>query len=77
MHPAQYLRRKEAAEYLKARYGFGSVSTLAKLAVFGGGPEFHKAGPTVALYEPSALDNWARAKISAPLTSTSAGAEAA
>jgi hypothetical protein len=76
MHPTQYLRRKDAAEYLKSRYGFGSVSTLAKLAVFGGGPEFRKAGAMV-LYEQSALDAWARARISGPIASTSELAEAA
>jgi hypothetical protein len=76
MPTAQYMRRKDAAEYLKSKYGFGSVSTLAKLAVFGGGPEFHKAG-AAALYTQPALDAWARAKISGPLASTSARVEAA
>jgi hypothetical protein len=28
MHTAQYLRRKQAGEYLKAKYGFGSEKTL-------------------------------------------------
>lgn len=65
-----YLRRKGAAEYLKARYGFGAARTLAKLAVLGFGPRSHKAG-AIVLYEPTALDKWAIAKISGPRHSTS------
>ncbi len=70
MPPAQFLRRKDAGEYLKTKYGFGSEKILAKLACLGGGPLFHKAG-IAALYTPSALDDWAPAKISAPQRSTS------
>jgi hypothetical protein len=70
MHPAQYLRRKQAGEYLKSKYGFGSEKTLAKLACIGGGPEFRKAGPA-AIYEPPKLDEWALSKIGAPQRSTS------
>ena len=65
-----FLRRKQAGEYLKTKYGFGSEKTLAKLACVGGGPQFRKAG-TAALYEPSALDTWALSKIGAPQRSTS------
>ncbi len=70
MHTAQYLRRKQAGEYLKAKYGFGSEKTLAKLACLGGGPEFRKAAKA-AIYEPAKLDEWALAKIGAPQRSTS------
>jgi hypothetical protein len=70
MHPAQFLRRKQAGEYLKAKFGFGSEKTLAKLACIGGGPEFCKAG-TAALYEPAKLDEWALAKIGPSQRSTS------
>jgi hypothetical protein len=70
MNSAQYLRRKNAGDYLKTKYGFGSEKTLAKLACVGGGPTFHKAGPA-ALYEPAALDEWALSKIGAPQRSTS------
>ena len=70
MHPAQYLRRKQAGEYLKSRYGFGSEKTLAKLAVVGGGPLFHKAA-NAAIYRPEDLDAWALSKIGAPQKSTS------
>ena len=47
-----FLRRKDAADYLKNRYGFGAARTLAKLACIGGGPVFRKAG-AAALYEKS------------------------
>lgn len=67
---ADYLRRVEAGEYLKAKYGFGSFRTLAKLASVGGGPEFHKAG-AVVLYTVEALDAWAVAKLGPALASTS------
>jgi hypothetical protein len=70
MHPAQFLRRKAAGEYLKSKYGFGSEKTLAKLASIGGGPEFRKAGAAV-IYEIPKLDEWALAKIGAPQRSTS------
>jgi hypothetical protein len=70
MHPAQYLRRKQAGEYLKSKFGFGSERTLAKLACVGGGPEFRKAS-NAALYEPAKLDEWAFAQIGRPQRSTS------
>ncbi len=76
MHSPQFLRRKAAGEYLRAKFGFGSEKTLAKLACLGGGPEFRKAG-TAALYEPAKLDEWAAAKISAPIVSTSESPRAA
>lgn len=53
----KYLRRKEAAEYLKSRYGIGSRNSLDKLASMGGGPRFVKIGGA-ACYEPAALDDW-------------------
>jgi hypothetical protein len=75
LHPAQYLRRKQAGEYLKSKFGFGSEKTLAKLAVVGGGPIFHKAA-NAAIYRPEDLDSWALAKIGAPQKSTSDAAAA-
>jgi hypothetical protein len=65
-----FLRRKDAGEYLKEKFGFGSEKSLAKLACVGGGPPFHKAGRTT-LYAPAALDEWALAKSGAPIASTS------
>jgi hypothetical protein len=76
MSDARYFRRREAAEYLKNKYGFTSPATLAKLACIGGGPEFHKVGPLV-LYKPTCLDDWACAKIGAPQRSTSDRSKAA
>ena len=66
----QFLRRDAAGEYLKKTYGFGAARTLAKGAVTGDTPEFHKAGRLV-LYTRDALDKWALAKIGAPQRSTS------
>jgi hypothetical protein len=65
-----FLRRKQAGEFLLARYGFGAEKTLAKLAVIGGGPKFRKAG-RIPLYTIEDLDSWALAKIGAPVRSTS------
>jgi hypothetical protein len=77
MQPEQYLRRKAAGEYLKAKYGFGSEKTLAKLACLSSdGPRFAKAGPVV-LYTKDDLDEWARSKIGRPQRSTSDAPEAA
>ena len=70
MHPAQYLRRKDAANYLKSKYGFCTERTLAKLACVGGGPEMVYAG-SIPLYTEEALNCWALAKIGAPVRSTS------
>jgi hypothetical protein len=70
MHPAQYLRRREAARYLKDKYGYGSERGLAKLACIGGGPIFRKFGKYV-VYDENDLDAWAQARLSAPMRSTS------
>jgi hypothetical protein len=65
-----YVRRKQAGEYLQAKYGFGAEKTLAKLAVIGGGPEYRMAG-RFPLYRMEDLDNWALGKIGAPVRNTS------
>lgn len=70
MNNPSFLRRDQAAAYLRSRYGHGSVKTLAKLACLGGGPEFRKAGSMV-LYEPEKLDEWALSRIGRPQLSTS------
>jgi hypothetical protein len=68
---APYLRRAQAAEYVRARWGLPcACQTLAKLAVIGGGPVFRKAG-RYPLYRLEDLDGWAAAKIGHPRTSTS------
>ena len=69
--PECFLRRKAAGVYLTHKYGFGAARTLAKAAVTGEGPDFHKAG-RVVLYTQQALDKWALAKIGAARRSTSA-----
>jgi hypothetical protein len=70
MQPAQYLRRKEAGQYLRDKFGFGSYGTLAKLATVGGGPEYCYIG-TIPVYLPAKLDEWALSKLSQPVRSTS------
>jgi hypothetical protein len=58
----KYLRRREAAEYIRKRYGFCTAKTLAKLAVIGGGPPMAKAG-SIAIYPLDGLDLWAESKV--------------
>lgn len=70
MKPDIFLRRPEAAQYLREKYGFGSPRTLAKLACVGGGPPFRKAGPRIVLYEPPDLDDWALSRLSARIRHT-------
>ena len=65
------LRRKEASAYLLREWGISRTpKTLAKLAVIGGGPAFQKDG-RIPLHTEQALDDWARAQLTPPLTSTS------
>ena len=65
------LRRIEASEYLENHHGIRrTVSTMAKLAVIGGGPVFRRAGRT-PLYAPDDLDAWAAAKLGPPQRTTS------
>jgi hypothetical protein len=68
---SRLLRRREAAWYVRAKWGVPlSNRTLAKLAVIGGGPPYRKAG-RFALYELRDLDTWATAKIGPKQRSTS------
>ena len=69
MNQSDYLRRSGAAEYLQRNYGFGTVQTLAKLAVVGGGPVYRKVG-RIPLYQPEDLDAWVRSRMSKPVAST-------
>lgn len=69
--PANYLRRKDASDYLLKTWGLKrSPNYLAKLAVVGGGPAFHKGGRD-PLYAPADLDGWAGQIIGPRLSSTS------
>ena len=38
----QFLRRRQAADYLQSKYGFGAMATLAKGAVTGDTPSIVK-----------------------------------
>lgn len=65
------MRRDQVAAYLQSTWGIRrTVGTLAKLAVVGGGPPFHKDG-RVPLYDPALVDAWARERLGAARTSTS------
>jgi hypothetical protein len=66
----RFLRRREAAEYVHHKFGFCSEKSLAKLAVVGGGPIYRKVGK-FPVYSPADLDEWASAKLSPPVRSTS------
>ena len=71
---SRYLRRDEAARYVREQWGQPcSTRWLAKLAVTGGGPIFRKAG-RFPLYTTSDLDDWAGARLGKPQRSTSAEA---
>jgi hypothetical protein len=69
MSGTDFLRRKDAAFYLRTRYGIGSFQSLAKLAMTGDGPVFRKCGRCV-LYAPHDLDEWMQTRLSVPLRST-------
>jgi hypothetical protein len=74
MRTIRLLRRKAASEYLNDTHGVQRApSTLAKLAVIGGGPVFRRDG-RVPLYSTSDLDSWVRSILSKPMRSTSAPA---
>jgi hypothetical protein len=64
-------RRKEAARYLTEVRGLPvATQTLAKKAVTGGGPNFHKFG-RFPVYLPADLDSWAELKLGPKRISTS------
>ena len=65
------MRRKEASEYLLEAHGVTlSASTLAKLAVVGGGPPYFKDGRFPA-YPVGGLDQFAIARLGRLRNSTS------
>ena len=66
----------EASDYLRGQYGIRlAVKTLAKLrCVSSTGPIFVRAGRAI-LYPQDGLDAYARATVSAPMRSTSDGAQ--
>jgi hypothetical protein len=70
MEDSGFLRRKDAAQYLLGKYGFGAERTLCKGVVSGDSPQYRKAG-RIVLYRCEDLDAWALAKIGAPQRSSS------
>jgi hypothetical protein len=71
MTPHKFLRRKAASIYLHETYGLDRApSTLAKLAVIGGGPPFRRIN-RIPLYATGDLDLWVESKLTAPMRSTS------
>lgn len=71
MSNSKFLRRSEAAAYIRAKYLLPCADKyLAKLAVTGGGPKFRKASRW-PIYEVADLEAWAEARISAKVGSTS------
>lgn len=71
MNSSKYLRRADAAAYIRDTWGLPcSARWLAKLAVVGGGPIYRKAGRT-PLYTARDLDQWAERRIGARRFSTS------
>jgi hypothetical protein len=64
------LRRADAARYCRERGYPVANSTLAKLAVVGGGPTFVKFG-RIPLYAPDDLESWLAKKTSKQCKSTS------
>ncbi len=70
MEQEVYLRRGQAAAYLQERFGAYTTETLAKLAVTGQGPRFRKIGP-YPVYTPHDLENWAAARMTRLVQSTS------
>jgi len=66
-----FLRRADAARYIREVYGIPCVATtLAKYACEGGGPPFRKAG-RFPVYSRADLDAWARQRLGRLVRSTS------
>jgi hypothetical protein len=77
----RWLSRHESGDYLKEVYGIrAGYSSLANLAVYGGGPKFSRQGDKPhgrVIYDRNDLDEWARNNMSAPVSTTSELREAA
>lgn len=65
-----FLRRNDAAAYLKERFNFCSVGLLAKYATTGNGPVYYKIG-RLTFYRRADLDAWIKSRLSRPMRSTS------
>jgi hypothetical protein len=67
----KFLRRDEAAAYVRRRWGMPcSRGLLAKMAVKGSGPLFRHSG-RFPLYTEHDLDDWAEGRLGEPRRSTS------
>lgn len=67
----RFMRRMEAARYIRENYGIPCVSsTLAKYACIGGGPAFRRA-TRFPIYARDDLDTWAKSRMSKRVSSTS------
>jgi hypothetical protein len=65
------VRRQDVPDYLRKNFGLlYKATTLAKFAMTGTGPPFHRAGRD-AYYDRKGLNSWARSKLSAPTRSSS------
>ena len=70
----KFLRRKEAAAFVRERFGLPcQPTTLSKLATVGGGPVYRKMG-RIPLYRPSDLAAWAATRVGRPMRSSSVAA---
>jgi hypothetical protein len=70
-----YFRRKQASKYLHDKFNVKrEPSTLAKLAVTGGGPPYRLLN-RVPLYTPADLDQWVASMLGPRMHSTSGGTE--
>ena len=66
-----FMRRADAARYIREAYAFPCVpTTLAKYACLGGGPAFRKAGK-FPIYSRDDLDAWAQQRLGNLVLSTS------
>jgi hypothetical protein len=63
----RFIRRHEAAKYLTDKYGFGAYRTLAKGAVSGDTPSFHRPAESCSI--PEKLWTFGRSRKSASLSS--------
>lgn len=67
----RFYRRREAAQFLRDNFAAPTSSAhLAKLAVIGGGPAYHKFS-RFPIYRESDLVSWANAMLGQPQNCTS------
>jgi hypothetical protein len=68
----QWLRRSETSQYLRQVHGIQyGPAALANAASKGVGPPFQKDGKKLVVYDRADVDEWARARKSRRVTSTS------